>query len=84
MGIVGDKVCVSKISAAKRQPSEGSFAVMQRLRARRKAGQTIPMVEQRHVDERIMRELTRSPLLRDPLADDGWRDGCTADDFGRG
>jgi hypothetical protein len=77
-------VDVSKTNAAKRQPSDGAFAVMQRIRARRKSGQTILRTEQRQIDERITRELARSPMLREPLIDDGWCDGCTAEDFGRG
>lgn len=75
---------MSKIGAMKRQPSDGAFAAMQRLRAHRHHGQTISQAEQRQIDERATRELGRSPLLRDPLLDDGWFDGCTADDFGRG
>ena len=75
---------MSKISESKRHPSDGSFAAMQRLRARRKAGQIIPMAEQHQINKQITMELVRSPLLRDPLLDEGWSDECTADDFGRG
>lgn len=55
-----------------------------RARAERAQGRMLDGSKYVSLDQRIRVALEGSHVLREPIAYDGWGDGCTADDYGRG